>query len=324
MSAPANIPSIFDLSSMTALKSAAKRDDPAAVKTAAQQFEALFLQMMLKAMRDAAPSDGMFDSDQTRMYQQMLDQQMAQVMAAKGGTGLAAVIERQLTRSSDAPVEFEGGLPLAPPAKAFPLGKGAGALPTGNPDLQPARPLVPPLQQNSTAAPSVAPYAATSADASAVDAQGGVAANFIARLSPYAEQASQATGIPAQFLLAQAALETGWGRSEPRFADGRPSYNVFGIKAGRSWTGSTVDATTTEYVGGSPQRTSERFRAYGSYAEAFNDYAALLASNPRYAGLLGSRDAASFAYGLQRSGYATDPSYGTKLARIIAGMPRAA
>lgn len=320
MSAPTNIPSIFDMSSMTALKSAAKRDDPAAIKAAAQQFEALFLQMMLKSMRDASPSDGPFDSEQTRMYQSMLDQQMAQVMAAKGSTGLAAVIEKQLTRGSDAVQEFEDGLPLVPSAKSFPLGGANGELPLNRNPAPAAFPLNP-FQPGSGAA---APGVSGSADSSG-DAQGGTAAAaFTAKLAPYAEQASRATGIPAQFLLAQAALETGWGRSEPRSADGRPSYNVFGIKAGRNWSGSTVDAMTTEYVDGAPQRGAERFRAYGSYAEAFQDYANLLKSKPRYAGLLGSQDAVAFARGLQQSGYATDPAYGAKLGRIIAGMPRAA
>lgn len=328
MSAPANIPSIFDMTSMAALKGAAKRDDPKAIKAAAQQFEALFLQMMLKSMRDAAPSEGPFDSDQTRMYQSMLDQQMAQVMAAKGGTGLAAVIERQLLHANDPVVSFEDGLPLNRPDKALPLQQPGKAFPLDQNPAPAGIPLGSTLQRGNDA--NVAPAAVTpagpvsSADGQGAPASASAVAGFAAKFAPHAEQASRATGIPSQFLLAQAALETGWGRSEPRFADGRPSYNVFGIKAGRSWSGSTVDAMTTEYVAGAPQRVSERFRAYGSYAEAFQDYANLLKSNPRYAGLLGSQDAVAFARGLQQSGYATDPAYSAKLGRIIAGMPRAA
>jgi flagellar protein FlgJ len=318
MTAPANIPSIFDMKSLTALKSAAKRDDPAAIKAAAQQFEAMFLQTMLKSMRDAAPSDGPFDSDQTRMYESMLDQQMAQVMAAKGGVGLAAFIEKQLARKDDPLQTFEGGLPLVPPAKAFPLGGANPGLPLNRTPAPGPFPLNPSLPAN-----GAVPGVSGAADAIG-DGPGGAVANFTAKLAPYAEQASRTTGIPAQFLLAQAALETGWGRSEPRSADGRPSFNVFGIKAGRSWSGASVEATTTEYVDGAPQRTSERFRAYGSYAEAFQDYANLLKSNPRYAGLLGNQDAVAFARGLQQAGYATDPAYSAKLSRIIAGMPRTA
>jgi len=120
-------------------------------------------------------------------------------------------------------------------------------------------------------------------------------------------------------MLAQAALETGWGKSEPRRVDGSPSYNVFGIKAGRNWQGPVVEATTTEYVDGVAQKQVERFRAYGSYAEAFRDYAGVLTSNPRYAAIVSARDAATFANGLQKAGYATDPAYAGKLQRIIGG-----
>ena len=134
---------------------------------------------------------------------------------------------------------------------------------------------------------------------------------------PHAQAASQTTGIPARFLIAQAALETGWGKSEPKLADGQPSYNLFGIKAGSSWRGRVAEATTTEYVGGVAQQKVERFRAYGSYAEAFQDYAALIAGNPRYAQVVGSQDAASFAQGLARAGYATDPNYAQKLSKVI-------
>ena len=128
-----------------------------------------------------------------------------------------------------------------------------------------------------------------------------------------------ATSIPAHFMIAQAALETGWGRSELRFADGAPTHNLFGIKAGRNWQGAVAEATTTEYVNGVAQKSVERFRAYASYGEAFRDYANLLASNPRYAEVLNPQDAAGFARGLQRAGYATDPMYAAKLERIIGG-----
>jgi flagellar protein FlgJ len=142
----------------------------------------------------------------------------------------------------------------------------------------------------------------------------------VAAIWPHAETASRRTGIPAAFLVAQAALETGWGRSEARLADGRPSHNLFGIKAGANWQGPVAEAATTEYVNGVAETRVERFRAYGSYAEAFQDYAGLLAGSPRYAAVLGATEAASFARGLQRAGYATDPAYGAKLERIINGQ----
>jgi flagellar protein FlgJ len=150
------------------------------------------------------------------------------------------------------------------------------------------------------------------------------ARDFIDRLWPHAQAASQASGIPAPFLLAQAALETGWGRAELQHADGRPSYNVFGIKAGKSWNGPVVEATTTEYVDGVPQQRIERFRAYASYGEAFQDYLRLLAGNSRYGAVMGAGNAREFALGLQRAGYATDPNYADKLTRIIGGLTPAA
>jgi flagellar protein FlgJ len=251
-------PSIFDQSALANIKRQARSNDPAALKAAAQQFEALFLQMVLKSMRDATPKEGLFDNDQTRLYESLLDQQMSQVLASKGGTGLAKVIESQLSRNAEAAV-------------------------------------------------SVEPNSA--------------AGSFIEKMMPHAAEASGNSGIPARFIVAQAALETGWGRAEPRGVDGQPSHNLFGIKAGSHWTGPTVEATTTEYVDGVAQRRVERFRAYETYAEAFKDYASLIAGNPRYAAVLGSRDPAGFAQALARAGYATDPAYAEKLTRIINTLP---
>lgn len=301
------IPSIFDTQSLAGLKGGLRKDDPQALKSAAQQFEAVFLQMVLKSMRAATPQDSMFESDQTRFYQELLDSQMAQAMAAKGGTGLAAMIVRQLSGPQAAPVEREGGLLLNPPAKHYPLGTEQRGLPL-SPESEPA---AMPLQ-GSPVRPAVSP--ATSA--APADSQPQA---FAASVWPHAVAAASTTGIPPQFLVAHAALESGWGKAEPRFADGRPSYNLFGIKAGSGWSGAVVEATTTEYVNGAAEKRVERFRAYGSYAEAFQDYARLLAQSPRYAAALGSQDAASFARGLQRGGYATDPSYASKLENIING-----
>jgi flagellar protein FlgJ len=283
----------LDVSGLAALKRGARDNSPEALKATAQQFEALFLQMVLKSMRDATPQDGMLDSDQSRMYQSLFDQQLVQKLTSKGsGTGLAALIEKQLSRQSQEP-QAQGALPLSPLAPPLPL--------------QQTQPSIP-LSKNGSSAP-----AGTAGSVSAA------AGDFVARVWPEAFEASRATGIPAQFMVAQAALETRWGQSEPRHPDGTPSYNLFGIKAGRSWNGAVVSATTSEYVDGTMQKQQARFRAYGSYAEAFRDYAHLLISNPRYASVVGSQDAQSFARGLQQAGYATDPMYAAKLTRIIGG-----
>jgi flagellar protein FlgJ len=119
-------------------------------------------------------------------------------------------------------------------------------------------------------------------------------------------------------MLGQAALESGWGRREIKGRDGSTSHNLFGIKAGSDWKGKVVEAVTTEYVNGKAQRRVEKFRAYDSYADSFKDYAKLITNNPRYEKVLASGgDATSFARGLQKAGYATDPNYATKLASII-------
>ena len=296
-------PSIFDPASLAALRAQVKGGDKTALKAAAQQFEALFLQMVLKSMRDATPREGLFDSDQTRLYESLLDQQLAQVLSAKGSTGLAAVIERQLSRQDGASSAPSGeGLPLQPAVQ--PRSLEPGARPLDPYRIQPeAQPL--PLQQapaQGGQSPSAMPSAAR---------------QFIDRILPAAQDAGNELGVPAHYLVAHAALETGWGRSEPRYADGRPSYNVFGIKAGRGWTGATVDAVTTEYVDGLPQQRVERFRAYGSYGEAFADYARLLGSSRRYAAVVAADSGPAFARALQRAGYATDPDYATKLSRIM-------
>lgn len=301
-------PSVFDVQALAKLKTDLRKDDPQALKTAAQQFEAVFLQMVLKSMRAASPQTGPFDSDQTRFYQELLDSQLAQVMASKGGTGLAAVIERQLSRA-DATQALTGeeGFPLAPPARSLPF----------------SVPRAVPLPDGSKPAPAI-PLEGSPVRSSLIEGAANAVSpaptSFISSVWPHATAASQVTGIPAQFLVGHAALESGWGKAEPRFADGRPSYNLFGIKAGGSWQGAAVETTTTEYVNGVPEKRVERFRAYGSYAEAFQDYAQLLAQSPRYAGVVGSRDAASFAQGLQRAGYATDPAYAAKLERVIGSL----
>jgi flagellar protein FlgJ len=309
-------PSVFDVNALTGLQAKVKAGDPQALKAAAKQFEALFLQMVLKSMRDATPKEGLFDSDQSRMYESLLDQQWSLEMSKKGSLGLAQMIERQLTQKSADPVPFEKGLPLNSENPGFPLDKETlGRLDARTRTmLMDAYAAIGEGKTESGRSPSAAVAAYTEAQGS------DPASDFVARMRPHAMAVERNTGIPAHFMVAQAALETGWGRAEPRYADGRSSFNLFGIKAGRSWTGATVEAGTLEYVNGQPQRQTEHFRAYGSYAEAFADYARLLTDNPRYSAAASSRDGAGFARALQNAGYATDPQYAAKLERIIKGL----
>lgn len=142
--------------------------------------------------------------------------------------------------------------------------------------------------------------------------------SFVEQHDDAAERVSRETGIPASFMIGQAGHETGWGRSEIRHRDGTPSHNLFGIKAGGSWTGPTVAVTTTEYIGGEPRKVTARFRAYDSYEESFRDYARLIGNSPRYEKARASVSSVSaYASELHRAGYATDPAYAAKLSRAI-------
>lgn len=273
----------LDVHALDALRLQAQRNPQQALKAAAQQFEAVFLQTLLKSMRAATPQDGPMDNDQTRLYTSMLDQQLAQTLSARG-IGLADVMLRQLTRNQAAAGTAATSQTTGPNA------------PTAGADATPAS----------------APAAASGSTAGSSASQ-----SFLLRMKKDALQASSATGIPARFLLGHAALESGWGKHEIRAADGSRSFNLFGIKAGRNWNGPTVSAMTTEYIDGTPHKVLQKFRAYGSYAEAFQDYASLMQDSPRYAAVLKQSDSAGFARSLQQAGYATDPLYAAKLTRIL-------
>lgn len=144
--------------------------------------------------------------------------------------------------------------------------------------------------------------------------------DFVRMLAPHAAHAAEELGARPEFLLAQAALESGWGRAEIRRPDGRPSYNVFGIKAGESWRGERVRMSTLEYEDGVAVRRTSEFRAYRSYAEAFADYVQLLRTSPRYAmALAHASDPERYAQALQQAGYATDPAYAHKLMSVFRG-----
>lgn len=286
----------YDVKGMDGLRQSAKAKDPAALKEAATQFEAMFINMMMKSMRDATPQDGIMDSQQSKMYTSMLDQQTSQNLA-KRGTGLADVLLRQLSSSGQALAADGAEAPsprsssMAQALAAFRQQQGAiadGA--TGGKTLSD--------KANATQAPHVRA--------------------FQEKLGVHAEEASRATGIPAKFMLGQAALETGWGKREIISRDGSSSHNLFGIKATSDWKGKVTEAVTTEYVNGKAQRKVEKFRAYDSYADSFKDYAQLITNNKRYEKVLASAgDASTFAQGLQKAGYATDPNYAAKLTKII-------
>ena len=309
----------LDARSLDALRRDATQDPQAALRQAAGQFEALFMQQLLKSMRDAMPKSGLFDGAGHDTYVGMLDQQLAQSMSNRPG-GLAEIIARQLERnlapadatdavaatSQEALSRARARAPvrgIASPDRAGRVGR------TGTAEF---------AGHAGAVAPSLEPRASQALKASLGKRLDAPQAAFVERMWPHAIAAQRSTGVPAAFVVGQAALESGWGRHEIRHADGRSAHNLFGIKAAGGWSGPTVDVTTTEYVDGKAVRSVERFRAYGSYAEAFRDWASLMTTSARYGAVL--REAKSvegFAQGLQRAGYATDPAYADKLESTI-------
>ena len=262
---PSDIKSYTDFNGLAELRSQAKGQTPEALKAVAQQFESLFLDMMMKSMRDAHLGSGLFDSDESEFYQEMWDKQIAMQLAQRKdnskGFGIADLMLRQLQ--------------------------------------QPAGP------QPVNAAASKVTVDPTS---------------FVRSVLPHAQRAAAKLGTEPLALVAQAALETGWGTKIPRRADGSSSFNVLGIKSGAGWSGPEVTTRTLEFQGGALAEKNDSFRAYGSHAESFTDYVQLLTSSPRYQSVLAAgQDASRYAQALQDSGYATDPNYAVKIKAIYSG-----
>lgn len=321
-----------DVKDMDQLRQAARQNSPEALRESARQFEALFMNMVMKSMREATPQDGVFDSEQSRMYTSMLDQQLSQNMA-KRGVGLADVLIRQLSNvvGGQMAPDAAGGAGangLLPP----PVGAAANNAADGR-MRQAFSAMASALQDDDAGAGSAVAgiYNRLPTSRQGPNVNGVLNASetgrsarpahilaFEQRLSAHAEEASRSTGIPAKFMLGQAALESGWGKREIRSADGTTSHNLFGIKATGGWKGKVVETMTTEYVDGVAERKVEKFRAYDSYADAFRDYGRLLSNNPRYKDVMANaQNVHGFAQGLQKAGYATDPNYAAKLTSII-------
>ena len=276
-----------DARSLNALKYAAGNKDPQAVRAAAKQFESLFMRELIKSMREATMKSGLLEGPQGDLATDLLDQQLSVQMAGQPG-GLSDAIVRQLSQqmggSGDTALSVPSTLSLAASRARFAGGAAASAnAGVGNAGVAPAG-----------------------------------RESFVQFHRAAAERVAQESGIPAHFMLGQAGHETGWGRSEIRQADGSPAYNLFGIKAGKGWTGKVATVTTTEYEGGVARKVVAKFRAYDSYEDAFRDYARLINGNPRYAAArakVGS--AVAYAAELQKAGYATDPAYARKLSSAI-------
>ena len=283
MAAPASLSNSLaaDVKSLDKLRFGAGGDARGSIKEAAKQLESLFMRELIKSMREATMKSGMLEGAQGNLGNDLLDQQLSVQMAGWPG-GLSEAIERQLAKQMGG-TEASGA-----------IGK-AGA----------------PQARTTISAPAAGSGMAAAAPTT-------TQREFVQAHQQVAAKVSQASGSPAQFMLGQAGHEAGWGKRQINHADGTPSFNLFGIKAGSGWTGKVAEITTTEYIDGQPRKVVARFRAYDSYQASFEDYARLINQNPRYAqARQQTGSAVAFADGLQKAGYATDPQYASKLSRAI-------
>ncbi|WP_019939084.1 flagellar assembly peptidoglycan hydrolase FlgJ [Bordetella sp. FB-8] len=303
--------SIFDMGQLAQLKRAVEQtgagDLQAKQKQVAKQFEALFLQMMIKQMRQSTPKNPLFHSQADDMWQSMADEQMGLNLAQSGGIGLAKSLLAEMQRQN--PAAAQAANEVVDPSTMALVNASTPPVP-----LQSGRRLtdiLAMLRANQGGDQS----ATVDEDGSSIDVAG-----FVARMSSAANAASQLSGVPASLILGQAALESGWGKRDILNTDGTSSHNLFGIKAGPNWKGKVVQATTTEYVDGVPRKMVQTFRSYDSYQEAFDDYAQFISNNPRYRHVTQAASDDDAAHRIQRAGYATDPNYASKLIRIMGQM----
>ncbi|MCK0715674.1 flagellar assembly peptidoglycan hydrolase FlgJ [Chromohalobacter sarecensis] len=307
----------LDVQSLSRLKHTASHSPEKGLSQAADQFEAVFLQMMLKSMRDAIPQSDLLNSNATDTYTSMLDKQWAQKLS--GDIGLSDMLVEQLqgrglvgrdddVTRSDLIAGIPRGTPRVLSDPVVPKDDAA----TQVSDASSARSATPDAADNRETRPSVA-----EADTRETRAAPHVE-EFVSRLREPAEAAAQDSGVPASLILAQAALETGWGEREIPTRDGGNSHNLFGIKASDSWDGDATSIMTTEYVDGRARQQSDEFRVYDSFEAAFKDYAQLIGNNPRYAGVVTASTPENAARALQSGGYATDPNYADKVIDVMA------
>ncbi len=331
---------IPDLALMNRLATSAPAAPKAGDKLAdtARQFEALFVEQMLKTMRESSlgDADALFPG-QSGLFREMHDREVVKSASQGAGFGLAPLIERSLRQQQAAlegrPAEAAPLSLQARPGQAYSLEGYARVMPAqrfdrehglrfdAQPQPPRAEPVRPQPKRGAETQPHAGPVAReATAVAGAREGAKSTPEQFVERIWPYAQRAAQALGVDPRMLVAQAALETGWGRHVPAARDGEAGNNLFGIKAGRSWSGERASHLTQEFREGRMQAERAEFRTYDSVEQSFSDYVALLRGSPRYASALqvaGNNQA--YASALQRAGYATDPQYAQKLTAIAHG-----
>lgn len=344
-----------DFQGIGQMRARAQQDASGAIKEVAAEFEAQFVSMMLKSMREAVQSDGLFSNDHVETFQGMFDQEIAQKLSARaGGIGLADMIARQLERDTNPQPEqsqaTDQGLPLERAAQPHGIDQDvdSGLSAPGRPgedrplafkpeDLATPMPVSPTAdalaargkrdtessdEQAETASvvrkPEPAEQAAEIDSSEDFPAYWENPEEFVAAVLPYATDAAERIGVSPKVLVAQSALETGWGRHIPTDEQGRPSYNFFGIKADPSWDGPKQMHNTLEFESGAMVQRRDAFREYGSIGDSFHGLIDFLEQNPRYQQALGQTDnPEQFAQELQKAGYATDPEYANKITSIM-------
>ncbi|CAK0778329.1 flagellar protein FlgJ [Gammaproteobacteria bacterium] len=309
-------PSVYtDLQGLTALRSQAHRDPEKKLREAASQFEALFIQNMLKSARAASLAPGALDGPHSDTYQQMYDQQLALTLAKGKGIGIAEMLVHQLQNTLPGSSDHTTA-PAANAIKTTSMGSNRATISSFSPS--PSRvsvtPTLPPTPSKEiTASQASSPTSQTAQKIRTPE-------EFVASVWPAACDAAEELGVDPEVLVAQAAVESGWGRSVAHLPDGRSSHNLFGIKADSRWSGSRTIVSTLEYQDGIAVRRQDPFRAYNSFTDSFSDYAHFLRSNPRYQDALDQADdPEAFLHGLQAAGYATDPAYARKVASVLHG-----
>ncbi len=292
---------VFSLSQAQVVPQARGKGE--SLEQAVSQFESLFVDMMLKSMRLASSVFGegsYLSSNEITMHQQMLDQQLSVSLSERGGIGLADALMRQLGGEVGRPVADASLASFAPITSG-----------TATP-VAIARPADPAALEGST---PVAMVPVGSIDGVA-ESEPGITdkvVGFIREFSDRFERALEGTQLNPQILLAQAALETGWGEHQLRRDNGESANNLFGIKATAA-SPDRVARTTLEFYDGQPINQVQSFRAYGGLEEGIQDYVNLVTGLPRYAqAVQQADDVQGYAQGLQAGGYATDPHYAVKI-----------
>ncbi|MBK1673446.1 flagellar assembly peptidoglycan hydrolase FlgJ [Ectothiorhodospira shaposhnikovii] len=296
-----------DMSGLAELRARTQGDAAGASDEVARQFEALFIQQMLKSMRAAMPTDGGLTGEHTRFFQGMFDQQIALDMARGEGIGLREQVARELAGG-----QSTAGVPggeLRMPSHRIPAMRAAIEASVAASAREEVRPGTATGRRSAAAAGRGSSEASWSPESPQA---------FIRDLWPHARRAARALGVAPEVLVAQSALETGWGRHVITHGDGRSSHNLFGIKADRRWEGERVHVQTLEYVQDVPELQRAAFRSYGSLADSFEDYVNFIKTNPRYRqALQAAGDTEGYVRALQAAGYATDPAYADKILNIL-------